>query len=63
MIKKYVTKIDPNRGSKTLDRRSLDNSDGDELKEFQPVGSSSRVVARRAKTEAGSDLSGRLVGS
>jgi hypothetical protein len=46
-------------GAKAIGRRELENNEGYELKEPQPVGSSCPVVARRAKSEAGSDLSGR----
>jgi hypothetical protein len=46
-------------GAKAMGRRALENNEGYELRESQPVGSSCPVVARRAKQGAGSDLSGR----
>ena len=41
--------------AKAIGRRELENNEGYELKEPQPVGSSCPVVARRAKSEAGSE--------
>jgi hypothetical protein len=42
-------------GAKAIGRRELENNEGYELKEPQPVGSSCPVVARRAKSEAESE--------
>ena len=43
-------------GAKAIGRKELENNEGYELKEPQPVGSSCPVVARRAKSEAGSEV-------
>ena len=42
-------------GAIAIGRRELENNEGYELKEPQPVGSSCPVVARRAKSEAESE--------
>ena len=40
-------------GAQAMGRKALENNEGYELREPQPVGSSCPVVARRAKQEAG----------
>jgi hypothetical protein len=50
--KEFVLETKAKLGAKAIDRRELENNEGYELKETQPVGSSCPVVARRAKSEA-----------
>ena len=47
------TKAKP--GATAIGRKELENNEGYELREPQPVGSSCPVVARRAKSEAGTE--------